>query len=595
MTDYDALEEELSQSKLTRETLARLWRFMSKYKKTFLTAITLEGFWVMTVAYVPPKLIQKGIDDCILANNFKLLLILTGVYFLNLILKWILNVNVLKLTWKAAQLTLQDIRVAVFEHIQNLSMKYFDRTKKGKIIARADRDVESLEHIAGWGPLVIFSSFATMLLTVIIMISYNWKLTAIVSTVSPIIIISSRIFQKKAMKAYRLLRRRLSRITANVAENVSGIQVVKAFCRERLNLKRFDDLSMDFTNVAIRASLVWFVYFPILGFMYAVATVIILIFGGKMIHAGTLTIGELGAFILLLRYFFGPIEWLGHIYNESLHGAAAAERIFDLLDTKPEVVDKENAVDMTVKNGNVEFSKVSFSYNPGKDDGDVLHSINFNVESGQKLAVVGKTGAGKTSIVNLLIKFYEPQNGKILIDSYNVADVTTKSLRSNMAVVPQDNFLFTGTVMENLTYIEKKVEPQQVIEAAKKLGSHEVIMKLSDGYETQVKERGAGLSLGERQLICFTRALLSDPEILILDEATSAVDSYTENKLQHALIELTEGRTSIIIAHRLSTIKKADKILVVDNGKIVETGKHKELISNGGVYSNLYKEYLKTG
>ncbi|MBU1626253.1 ABC transporter ATP-binding protein/permease, partial [bacterium] len=439
------------------------------------------------------------------------------------------------------------------------------------------------------------SSIFSIIVAVGMMLKFNWHLTLLISVVSPVIYVATKIFYKKAMEAYRLLRRRLSRITANVAENISGIRVVQAFCREKLNLLGFRDLSQDFTNVAIRASLVWFVYFPIIGLMYAVATVIILVFGGRLIVAGTLTIGELGAFVLLLRQFFGPIEWLGHIYNESLHGAAAAERIFDLLDTPPEVKDKEGALEIKVRQGNVEFNDVCFSYNAAESDGDVLHSINFNVRAGEKLAVVGKTGAGKTSIVNLLIKFYEPQKGSIVIDGYDTSNVKTKSLRSNMAIVPQDNFLFSGTVMENLVYIERKVTEDDVIDAAKKLGSHDVIMNLGDGYNTQVKERGAGLSLGERQLICFTRALLSDPEILVLDEATSAVDSQTEKKLQHALQELTEGRTSIIIAHRLSTIKKADKILVVDNGKIVETGKHHELIKNGGMYSNLYKEYLSTG
>jgi len=594
MTDYDALEEELSQSRLTREILKRLWGYMRKYKRLYILTIIMESFWVTTVA-AGPKLIQIGIDDYILKSDFPGTVIIAGIFVLVLLLKWVLNIYVLKLTMRASELTLHDIRTAVFKHIQELSMKYFDRTKKGKIIARADRDVDILEGVAGWGPLVFFSSIFSIVVALAMMLGFNWRLTFLVASVFPLIFLASRIFQKKAMEAYRLLRKKLSRITANVAENVSGIRVVQAFCREGKNLEKFGGMSQDFTEAAIKAGLVWFTYFPILGFMYALATVIILIFGGRMIVEGTLTIGVLGAFVMLLRQFFGPIEWLGHIYNESLLGAAAAERIFDLLDTEPEVKDKEGSINIKIRHGNVEFKDVCFSYNSKDGRDDVLHSLSFKVKAGERLAIVGKTGAGKTSIVNLLMKFYEPRKGKILIDGYDTADVTTKSLRSSMAIVPQDNFLFAGTVMENLKYIEREVSSNDAVEAAKRLGSHDIIMKLSDGYDTEVKERGAGLSLGERQLICFTRALLSDPEILVLDEATSAVDSYTEKKLQKALLKLTEGRTTIIIAHRLSTIKQADKILVIDKGRIVEEGNHHELIKNGGVYSNLYKEYLRTG
>ena len=377
-----------------------------------------------------------------------------------------------------------------------------------------------------------------------------------------------------------------------MAESVSGVRILQAFTREPDNLARLGKIHRDHNDNVNHAAVVWSGYLPFVGLIYAVTISIILAYGGILVQAGEMQIGELAAFVLLLGMFFGPVEHLGSLYNDSLHAATAAERIFLLLDTEPDVVDQPRARHLPAIRESIRFENVSFEY-PGTTDKPVLHDVCFELPAGQSLALVGETGAGKSTVVNLLARFYEPTRGRILIDGHDVCSRTMSSLREQLALVPQDSFLFTGTVLDNLQFGCPDATPEQVIQAATQLGTHEILSGLQQGYQTPVKERGEGISHGQRQLIALTRALLADPRTLILDEATSAVDTRTEWIIQNAIEALRRDRSMVVVAHRLSTVIRADQILVIDQGRIVERGNHRQLIAANGRYADLYRDFAR--
>ena len=590
--DDIALQEELARAPLSKKVLRRMLRFLAPYKWAIVVVLLMELAFTLC-ALAGPRLVRIGIDDYIVKGDIVGLAVIAGLYILISLIRWQFAQHQIRLGSSRGQRVLNDLRNAVFTHVQELSMKYFDKTKAGRIIARADRDIESLEEIVTWGLVEFTSSILLLIGVTILMCHSSAKLFLAIVVTMPPLIVASILFHKYGLIAYRRTRESISRITANLAENISGVRVVQAFVRETRNALTFRKLNDRYIRNMMGASRVWNSYFPFIDMMFATATGIILLYGASLIVQGELTIGVLPEFMLLLGMFFWPLEALTWLYNSALSATAAAERIFQLLDSEPEVKDREYARPIPKIKGEVEFENVYFSYDVDGKQEWVLKDISFTAEAGRTIALVGPTGGGKSSTVALIPRFYEAQKGRVSIDGFDVKDVTLHSLHEQMGIVLQDSFLFTGTVMENLRFANPDVSEEQVIEAAKALGAHDPIMKLADGYQTQVHERGEGLSQGERQLICFTRAFIADPRILILDEATSSVDTMIEQTLQEAMGRLMRGRTSFVVAHRLSTVRHADMVLVIGDGAIKERGTHQELLAMGGEYAKLYHEYMR--
>jgi ABC-type multidrug transport system fused ATPase/permease subunit len=486
---------------------------------------------------------------------------------------------------------MNDLRQAVFEHLQRLSLNYFDRTHQGRILNRADSDIESLDRVLTWGANQLLSSALTLVGVLALMLHYDARLTLAVSLVLPPLWIATRIFHAKGLQAYRGLREQSSRITASFAEMIAGVRVAQAFVREEENLARFQGIQDNYRERFLVAARIFHTYMPFLNLMSGVGTAIILGYGSTLVLRSEITVGELAAFVLYLGMFFGPIQTMGDLYNAVLSAAASAERIFQLLDTEPQVRDRPKARQLPPIRGSVRFDHVSFRYDTTPEQSWVLKDICFEVRPGETVALVGHTGSGKTSIVSLVARFYEPQRGGILVDDHPIEEVTINSLHRQLGIVTQENFLFTGTVMENLKYGRPEATDGEVIDAARQLGTHAMIEGLAEGYQMKVGERGGNLSAGERQLLTFTRALVARPRILILDEATSAVDPRTEHLIQRALEHLLAGRTCFVIAHRLSTVSHAHQILVLESGEIVERGRHETLLTQGGTYAALHREF----
>lgn len=584
------LEEEFAQARLNRRTLDRLLAFLKPYLKPYVAVMALEIIWVGLVL-IGPVLIQKGLDDYIPHGKKRALFLACGLFGATFLFRWVIVVLQIRLNQRAGKQFLNDLRKAIFSHLQRLSMNYYDRTKHGRIIARADRDVDTLEYPFVWGPLIVLSSILSLIMSSFIMAWYDLKLFGAILALIPVVAVAAEVFRRKGMAAYRKVRESLAVVTAALAENISGVRVVQAFCREDHNRDRFREIVLNHKRNVEQANVVWNTFYPLIMAMHVLSAVIAVVYGGYLIGAGEMTVGKMSAFVMYTGMFFGPILELSDLYNGMLSGASAAERIFLLLDTEPAIKNARDARALTEVEGRVGFHNVHFRY---KTEGPwVLEDVSFSIRPGETVALVGETGAGKTSIAGLVARFYEAQSGSVSIDGHPVDRITLESLHARMGIVLQENFLFSGTVMENLRFGRPEASDQEIMDVAGRLGTHEIFMKLSDGYRTKVKEQGKGLSLGEKQLICFTRAFAADPRLLILDEATSAVDTRTEAVLQAALERLLDNRTSLVIAHRLSTIRNADRILVLDKGRIVESGSHEELVEKRGRYFSMYEEYVR--
>jgi len=591
-------EEVFERARPTRRTLRRLLATLRPYARTYGLGI-VAGWVVVGAALLLPHLIRVAIERYILAGRPAAALFVGAAFLGVMAVRTLAGMVRVSLLFNSGQRALNDLREAIFEHIQRLSLSYFDRTKQGRVIARVDRDVEALQAMVTWTPTIAIDSIILLAGAVAILFAYDVRLCAALGLSLPPLALATWRFRRRGIEAHRAIRTSNARLTANLAENITGVRVVQAYAREWRNYQRFRRINLMHNLNVRRSAFLWNAYFPVVSVIFGVARVALLIYGGWLLATGRLGatpaagIGILLASNFYIGLFFGPLHQLSLQYNDVLSASAAAERIFALLDTEPEVRDRPGACAMPPVVGRIRFENVWFAYSTKPEPEWVLRELTIEAEPGEVVALVGPTGAGKSSVINLLARFYEPQRGRVTIDGIDIADVTLQSLHRQMGIVLQDNVLFSGTVMRNLKFGRPDATDAEVIAAAEALGSHEFIEALPQGYQTDVQEGGAGLSQGQRQLICFTRALIAQPRILILDEATSAVDAATEADLQRALDRLTAGRTTFIVAHRLSTIRDASRIYVIEDGRAVEQGRHEEMIACGGRYATMYEEFLR--
>ena len=484
-----------------------------------------------------------------------------------------------------------DLRRALFNHLQRLSMSFYDRTKLGRIVSRCTSDINGLRDMNVWGIDTVVKNAVIMLVAAAMLLKTEPRLFLAVVWLAPMLYTTNRYFRRRLSQAWQTARESYTRVATNLAENITGVRVVTAFARQGWNLGVFNTLQDANTYSNVRAARINGVYQPSLQLIGFAGRAIILLYGGYL--AATGAVGGVGSVVAAFLYwdlFMGPILTFGNFHNNLMMALAGAERITNLLDTQPDVVDAPDARPLPPVRGHVRFERVTFGYYPERP---VLHEIDFEAQPGQTVALVGPTGSGKSTIISLIARFYQPQQGRILVDGHDIRHVTGQSLHRQMGLVLQTNFLFTGTVLDNIRYARPQATDEQVIAAARAIGSYDAIVALKDGFATQVGERGGSLSLGQRQLICFTRAFLADPRIFLLDEATSSVDSVTEQLVQRSLEKLLRGRTTFVVAHRLSTITRADCILVIDQGRIIERGTHAELLRAGGRYAGLYRQFVR--
>ncbi len=586
---YTRLDEARTKP-LDSAILRRMWQHLRPHRKQVMINMVI-AVAIVAMELVPPPLARHIIDVDVFQNRSPTGLARSLAVLLGSILAiWGLwRIFIWRVT-SVGERVICELRADIFGHLQRLSMSYFDRTKVGRIIARGTHDLQAMRHTMVWSVPRLVQMTMTLIGAMAMMAWADVRLFAALVFMVPGLWLTNHLFRQRVSEAWRDVREWTSRITANVAENISGIRVVQAFTRENTNLAAFNELQDHAVASHMRAARIFGVYLPTIELIGAFGKGIILLYGGWLVSRGETGIGTLVMFLMCYDMFFEPIRQLGEIHHNALHAMAGGERIYALLDTKPKIVDQPGAAEMPTAQGLVEFDHVTFSYVPGTV---VLHDVSFEARAGQTVALVGPTGAGKSSIVNLICRFYEPQSGYIRVDGADIRSVTIDSLRRNIGFVQQENFLFAGTIFDNIRYGRLDASDEEIVEAAKALGCHDVFDAMSDGYQTPVGERGEAISLGQRQLICFTRAMVADPAILILDEATSAVDSETEMRIQQALRQLLSGRTSFVVAHRLSTIRDADLALVIDDGRVVERGTHSELLKLDGQYRRLYEEFVR--
>ncbi len=564
----------------------RLLAYSRPYKITFygvaLSAILLSAFAVMT-----PFLLRELIDEAIMKSDAEKLLFLAlamlGVLLAQVICQLLFNYYA---NW-LGESVIKDVRIKLFEHMLNFRMKYFDTSSLGVLVTRAVADMQRIGEIFSQGFFVIVADLLKMFAAGALMLYLNWKLALIVFALLPIILYATRLFQQAMKVAFIEVRAQVSNLNSFVQERLTGMKIVQLFTREQIESDKFREINEKHKAAWLKT--VWYnsIFFPIAEIVSSVAIGLVVWYGGlqNVANISDNAAGTIFAYILCIEILFRPLRQIADKFNTLQMGMVAANRVFSILDTESNIDDLGTVVKAKVK-GDIKFSNVHFGYLKGEE---VLHGISFDAKAGETIAIVGATGAGKSTIINLLNRFYEINSGQILIDGIDSKDYKLASLRSHIAVVLQDVFLFADTIANNISLKNDSITIETIEQAAKEIGVHEFIDSLPGGYEYNVKERGSMLSSGQRQLIAFLRAYVSNPSILILDEATSSVDTYSEKLIQRATEKITEGRTSIIIAHRLATIKKADKILVMDSGKIVESGTHKQLLKIGGYYNNLYE------
>jgi ABC-type multidrug transport system fused ATPase/permease subunit len=550
--------------------------------------LTLIALLLATAtALVPPYLAGKAVDAISDQDSGHLTVLLVAFLGAALVNWGATYVQTYFINW-VGQRALQDLRVQIFAHLQRLSIGFYSRNKAGVLISRMTNDVQALDQLVTEGMQTLFSSTLTLLGITVILIVLDPGLALVTFLTFPLLLIGSVIFRLASSGAYRLTRERIAQVTAYLQETLSGVRIVRAFGQERRHRTRFAELNDQHREANMRTVYLNAAYFPAVELLSAVATAAILIYGGNQVIDGNVSIGVLVSFVFYLQSFFDPIQSLSQLYTTYQAGMAALDKIFELLDEEPEIADRPDAIELPRLRGDIEFDDVTFSYG---DREPALCDVSLHVPPGQTVALVGATGAGKSTLAKLVARFYDPDHGRVLVDGHDLREVTEHSLRSQLGIVPQESFLFSGTIGENIGFGRPGADEADIRAAAAAVGADTFIERLPEGYDTEVGERGGHLSAGQRQLVAFARAAAADPRILVLDEATSNVDVRTESQIEHGLRRLLAGRTALVIAHRLSTIQGAGRIVVLAGGRIAEQGTHDELIEAGGAYARLYRDW----
>ncbi len=567
------------------KVVLRLLSYLRAYWRWVVVSIVCLLF--LTILNLLPPLFQREIIDEVVGNRLldrlpMLILGLVGVYALTRLL----NFGEQYLRHVLGERFILDFRVLLYDYLQRLSISFFEDQQTGEIMSRITNDVNALEDFVTHSVGFLIVDLLRLVGTAIILLVLDWQLALLTLLPVPVLAVAMRLFNTRVRPIYRQIRDRLGDINAELQDNISGIRVIQAFGQERHELDRFTQRSTRYYEERVKGIRYWATFFPAMRFVASMGMAIVLGFGAYRVFSGALTLGGLVAFISYVASFYEPIHRLVQTDNIVQQAIAAGERVFELLDTAPEIEDAPDAAELPAIQGAVVFEGVSFRYGTGEE---VLRDVSFQMRPGQVVALVGPSGAGKTSIANLIPRFYDPVSGRVTVEGHDVREVKLASLRRQVAVVLQDTFLFNGTVRDNVIYGKPDASEDEMIAAAKAAYAHEFIMNLPQGYETKIGERGVKLSGGQKQRLALARAILTDPRILILDEATSSVDAEAEYLIQQALKKVLEGRTALVIAHRLSTIRHADKIIALEDGRIVEVGDHRELLARGGLYSQMYR------
>lgn len=569
--------------------LKRLLHHLHPYWRK-LAVTTLLVFLNTGIGLLPPLFQRSIIDDVIGKRQLDLILPLVGGLVLVYALGGLTEFGDQFLRHTIGERFLYDLRVRLYDHLQRLSLSFFERTSTGELMSRVSNDVNALEQFITHGTILTAVAFVRLFGATIVLLTLEWRLALLSLLPVPLIALGLRWFNRRARPIYRRVRDRLGDINARLQDDLAGIRVIQAFGQEAVELERFRGVSATYMGERIASIKTWSTFFPALGFLSNLGGVLVLGAGAYMVVQGEVTLGTLVAFLSYIVSFYEPIRRLTDIDNIIQQAAAAGDRIFELLDEAPDIQDAEHAVALENVQGEVLFEGVRFTYGDGEE---VLHDVDFHVQPGEVVALVGPSGAGKTSIANLLCRFYDPTHGRVLLDGHDLRDVRIDSLRRHVAVVLQDTFLFNGTIRRNLLYGKPDATEAELFAAAEAAYAHDFILSLPEGYDTEIGERGVKLSGGQRQRLALARAILADPRVLILDEATSSVDAEAEYLIQQALEEVLKGRTALVIAHRLSTIRNADKIIALENGRIREIGNHSELLARNGLYSQLYQRQME--
>ncbi len=586
--DYKSEEEVLGKA-YDSKLMKRLLSYIKPYRKYVIFAILMN---IVVASLIPlrPYLTKIAVDEYISKSDYHGLtvisLILLGVLLFQAVIQYFLTY----FTQYLGQKTLYDLRTQLFQHTQKLALKFFDRTPIGRIVTRTTNDVEALSELFSSGIVMIFSDIFNIIWILVFMFSMDIRLSLVTLAVFPVLIYGTFLFRKKARESYRDVRLHLARLNSYMQEHVTGMNVVQIFRKEKDELKRFLSINSDYRGANVKSVFYYALFYPGVEILSSIAIGLIIWYGGGEIIHSALTIGTIFAFLQFTEMFFRPIRDLSEKYNIMQTAMASSERIFRLLDNQTFVKNPENPVKLDKVKGGIEFKNVCFAYN---EEEYILKNISFKINPGETIAIVGHTGAGKTSIINILNRFYDIQKGSIELDGTDISTIDKRELRKYISIVLQDVFLFSGTIKSNISMDNEDVSFERVLNAAKIVGADKFIDRLPNKFDEEVKERGSTLSVGQKQLISFARALAYDPKILVLDEATSSVDTETEILIQRAIEKLLIGRTAIVIAHRLSTIQSADKIIVMHKGEIRETGNHQELLAKRGIYYKLYQLQYK--